>query len=105
MEKGELKKYTKKEQHQFEKEIRDLEEKFGGLVKLKSLPDALFVIDMKKENLAIREAKKKNIPVIAIADTNVDPTLADWPIPANDDAISSVKYILEKVKEVILANK
>ena len=105
MKKGELKKYTKKEQHQFEKEIEDLEEKFGGLVKLKGLPDALFVIDMKKEDLAIREAKRKNIPVVAIADTNVDPTLADWPIPANDDAISSVKYILEKVKEVILSNK
>lgn len=105
MEKGELKKYTKKEQHEFEKEIKDLEEKFGGLEKLTKLPDALFVVDMKKENLAIREAKRKNIPVVAIADTNVDPTLADYPIPANDDAISSVKYILEKVKEAIIGHK
>lgn len=105
MEKGELKKYTKKEQHEFEKEIKDLEEKFGGLEKLTKLPDALFVVDMKKEDLAIREAKRKNIPVVAIADTNVDPTLADYPIPANDDAISSVKYILEKVKQAILGKQ
>ena len=60
---------------------------------------------MRKDALAVKEAKSKKIKVIGIADTNVDPTLADYPIPANDDAISSVKYILEKVKEVILEAK
>ena len=104
MQEGELKKYTKKEQLEFQREINDLEEKFGGLEHLTKLPDALFIVDMWKEKLAVKEAKKKNIPVVAIADTNVDPTLADYPIPANDDAISSVKYILEKVKKVMLAN-
>ena len=69
------------------------------------VPDAIFVCDMKKDDLAIKEAKVKGIKVIGIADTNVDPTLVDYPIPANDDAVSSVKYILEKVKEVVLKAK
>jgi len=56
---------------------------------------------MKKDDLAVKEARMKGIKVIGISDTNCDPTLADFPIPANDDAISSVKYILDKVKEVI----
>ena len=63
------------------------------------LPEAIFVLDMKKDSLAVKEARKKGIKIIAIADTNVDPTLADYPIPANDDAVSSVEYILEKVKK------
>lgn len=99
---GELEKYTKKEKVKIERHLQRLEIKFGGLKNLTELPAAIFVLDMKKDALAIKEARKKGIKVIAIADTNVDPTLADYPIPANDDAISSVKYILEKVKEVIL---
>jgi len=55
---------------------------------------------MKKDDLAVREAKKKGVKVIGIADTNVDPTQADYPIPANDDAITSVQYILDKIKQV-----
>jgi len=98
---GELDKYTKKERAKFEQELRNLEIKFGGIKNLEKLPDAIFVLDMKKDAAAIKEAKTHGIKIIAIADTNVDPTLADYPIPANDDAISSVKYILEKVKEVI----
>ena len=103
--KGELEKYTKKERLKIDKELERLELKFGGIKNLEKIPDAIFVVDMKKDDLAIKEAKRKNIPVIGIADTNVDPTLADYFIPANDDAISSVKYILEKVKEVILREK
>jgi len=99
---GGFEKYTKKERLKIDHELRGLEIKFGGIKNLQSLPDAIFVLDIKKEEIAIREAKKKEIKVIGIAHTNVDPTLVDYPIPANDDAISSVKYILEKVKEVIL---
>ncbi|MFH1656743.1 MAG: 30S ribosomal protein S2 [Candidatus Nealsonbacteria bacterium] len=102
---GELQKYTKKERLDIDKELVKLEIKFGGIKKLEKLPDAIFVIDMRKDNLAIKEARKKGIKVVSIADTNVDPTLADYPIPANDDAISSVTYILNKVKEAILENK
>lgn len=102
---GELEKYTKKERAKIDQELRGLEIKFGGIKEMERLPDAIFVIDMKKDALAVKEAKMKGIKVIGIADTNVDPALADYPIPANDDAISSVKYILEKVKEVILEAK
>lgn len=102
---GELEKYTKKERAKIDQELRNLEIKFGGIKKIGGLPDAIFVLDMKKDALAVKEAKMKEIKVIGITDTNVDPTLADYPIPGNDDAISSVKYILEKVKEVILKAK
>jgi len=103
--KGEFEKYTKKEKAKLDKEIKKLEIKFGGIKNLEKLPDAIFVLDMRKDVIAIKEARMKGIKVIGISDTNIDPTLADYPIPANDDAISSVKYILEKVKEVILKTK
>ncbi len=104
-EKGEWAKYTKQEQARLNLAARDLQEKFGGIRSLVKLPDALFVCDINKEHTAIREAKRKGIPIIAIADTNTDPTSVDYPIPANDDAISSVQYILGKIKTVILETK
>jgi len=99
---GELEKYTKKERAKFDEELRKLRIKFEGIKNLSRLPDAIFVCSMKKDKLAVKEARMKEVKVIGICDTNVDPTLADYPIPANDDAISSVKYILEKVKETVL---
>jgi len=103
--KGELEKYTKKEQLDIDKEIRGLEEKFGGVKDMEKIPEAIFVLDIKKDGLAVKEAREKKVKIIAIADTNVDPSLADYVIPANDDAISSVRYILEKVKDVIIENR
>lgn len=102
---GELEKYTKKERALFDQELRRLETKFGGIKELTKLPDAIFVLDMKKDELAVKEAKAKNIKVIGIADTNVDPTLADYVITANDDALPGIKYILDRAKEVILKAK
>jgi len=102
---GELEKYTKKEQIKINKELQNLEIKFGGIRDLDQLPAAIFVIDMKKDLLAVKEAKAKGITIIGISDTNVDPTLADFPIPANDDARPAIKYILDKVKEVVLNEK
>lgn len=102
---GELEKYTKKERLGFDKEIKDLEIKFGGIKNMGKLPDAIFVCDMIEDELAIKEAKMKGIKVIAICHTNVDPTLVDYPIPASDDAMSSIKYILDKIKEVVLKNQ
>lgn len=99
---GELEKYTKKEQSKFQREFRDLEAEFGGLKSMNALPAALFICDLDKNLLAAKEAKQKNIPVIAIVDTNMSPGLVDYVIPANDDAATSVKYILEKVKEAVL---
>lgn len=99
---GELEKYTKKERAIFDEELKVLERKIGGIKSLEKLPDAVFVTDVKKNILAVNEAKNKGIKVIGIVHTNVDPNLVDYPIPANDDAISSVKYILDKVKEAIV---
>ncbi len=102
---GELEKYTKKERAQFDKELADLEIKFGGIRNLSRLPDAVFVVNTKADDLAIKEANQKEIKTIAIVDTDADPSVIDYPIPANDDAISSVKYVLDKIKEVILKTK
>lgn len=101
-ESGELeRKYTKQERVKIVKEMEGLEKKFGGVLKLERIPDAIFVVDMIKDKLAIKEAKMCGVKVISIADTNADPTEADCFIPANDDSISSVTYILNKVKSVL----
>jgi len=105
MKEGFFEKYTKKERLEIEKKIQKLEKKFGGIKNMEKLPDAIFVCDMVKDHLAIKEAKEKGIKVIGISDTNANPTLADYFIPANDDSISSVKYILEKIRDVILSQR
>ena len=102
---GELEKYTKKERLKFDEELADLERKFGGIKELGRIPDAVFVCDLKGDILAAKEARAKGVKVIGICDTNIDPTLVDYPIPASDDAASSIKYILDKVKEAIPKNK
>ncbi|MDD2731722.1 MAG: 30S ribosomal protein S2 [Candidatus Pacebacteria bacterium] len=101
----ELSKYTKKERLKIDKELRDLEAKFRGIKNLERIPDAIFVFDIRKDSLAVKEAKREGVKVFGITDTNTDPTSVDYPIPANDDAISSVKYILEKLKNTILEAK
>jgi small subunit ribosomal protein S2 len=99
---GDLEKYTKHEQHLFQIELRRLEEKFGGIKQMQQLPNALFLADLYEDELAAREGRRLGIPVIAIADTNTDPTLADGPIPGNDDALSSLQYILGRVREALM---
>ncbi|MCD6094501.1 30S ribosomal protein S2 [bacterium] len=99
--KGEFEKYPKKERLKINQELEKIEKKMGGLKLLTRLPDLLFVVDVRKEALAIKEARRKGIPIVGICDTDGDPSLVDYPIPANDDAISSLKYILEKVKEAL----
>jgi len=101
----EFQKYTKWEQLQMEEEIQRLEEKFGGVKTLVRLPDAMFIFDLDKNHLAQKEAKLKGIKVFALCDTDCDPTSVDYAIPANDDAVSSIKYIAEKLKEAILNAK
>ncbi len=102
---GELEKYTKKEKARIDKVLKDLEIKIGGIKNMAKLPDAILILDIKKDILALKEAKMKGIKIIAITDTNVDPDSVDYPIPANDDAMSSIKYIIDKIKEVILKVK
>ena len=99
---GEWNKFVKHEQVALQKKLYRLEKFYGGLKNLTKLPDAVFVIDIKKEKNAVKEAKELKIPVVAIADTNVDPNTVDYPIPANDDSQTSIEYI---VKEIIEAYK
>lgn len=99
---GGLEKYTKKERMKIDEEIEALRIKFGGIKDMQKLPDAILILDMKKDGTAATEARKKGVKIIAICDSNIDPALIDYIIPANDDAVSSVKYILEKIKEVVL---
>ncbi|MFA5420905.1 MAG: 30S ribosomal protein S2 [Patescibacteria group bacterium] len=99
---GRLNKYTKKEQLDFDRETKRLEERVGGLVNLSRLPDAIFIWDLKEEETAVKEAISKNIPIIAICDTNVNPELAKFPIPANDDATKTVELLLNSIKDSLL---
>ena len=102
---GGLEKYTKKERSLFDKELEILRKKFEGIKNVTKLPDAVLILDVKKDITCAREARRKGIKIVGVVDTNIDPTLVDYPIPANDDAISSVSYILEKVSETITNSK
>jgi len=104
-ESGKLSKYTKKEQLDFDREIIRLENKVGGLKDLKKVPDAIFIWDIKNEKTAVTEAKKKNIPIIAICDTNVNPDGIKYIIPSNDDATKTVKLLLNYIKEAVIRGK
>jgi len=86
--------YTKKEVGGWEKEKNKLENLYGGVAKITKKPDALFIIDSHLENLAVREAIATHVPSVAIVDTNADPAIIDYPIPANDDAVGSIKLIV-----------
>ncbi|MFA5108926.1 MAG: 30S ribosomal protein S2 [Patescibacteria group bacterium] len=102
---GKLEKYTKKERLNFDREIKKLEIRVGGLSSLSKLPDALFVWDIKEEETAVMEARQKNIPIIAICDTNVNPDEVNYPIPANDDSTKTIKLVLEAIKNALTGVK
>lgn len=102
---GKLDKYTKKERLDFDREIKKLEARVAGLVSLNKTPDALFVWDLKEEETAVREAIQKNIPIIAVCDTNVNPESANYPIPANDDSTKTISLVLNAIKETIISTK
>lgn len=104
-EQGEYKDRTKKEKLLIQREIQKLEKFLGGLVGMEKPPDILVIIDIKREITAIREASAKNIPTVAIVDSNCDPTMIDYPIPMNDDASRALEYVLELFKETIEEGK
>lgn len=99
---GEFEKYPKKEQVLLVREIESLEKKMGGLKQLKKLPDALVIVDIEAHSSAVQEAKKMGVPTVAISNTNADPTLVTYPIPANDKSTLSVSLLLN---ELVLAVK
>ena len=100
---GEFDAMIKKEALMLDRELAKLQRNLGGLRDMKKLPDAVFVIDTKKEHIAVTEANKLGIPVVAVVDTNVDPDVIQFPIPGNDDAIRAngllVRVIAEAVEE------
>jgi small subunit ribosomal protein S2 len=96
---------SKKEQSKLDKVYRKLSKNLGGIRTLIDLPKALFVIDSTKEEIAIFEAMKLNIPVIAVVDTNGDPENIDYPIPGNDDAVRAIELFSSKVAEAVIEGK
>jgi small subunit ribosomal protein S2 len=102
---GELQKYTKREQLEIEREIEKMRKDFGGIAALNVLPQAMFVVGLNKEKIAVAEARKKGIVVIALADTNCDPEDADFVIPANDDAVKSIELIANVITSAVKEGK
>lgn len=102
---GGLEKYTKKEKMKIEKEIEALSTKFGGIKDMSKLPEAVVILDMRKDGFAAKEAKKKGIKTVAVCDTNIDPTLVDYAIPANDDSMSATKYIIQQIAKAVSSAK
>lgn len=96
---GELTRYTKKEQLLIRRKLERFERELGGIAQLERLPDCLFVIDAAGEDVAVKEANKMGIKLIGITDTNANPALVDYPIPANDDAIKSIRLIAATIIE------
>lgn len=99
---GTYEKITKKERLLFDREREKLRRVFGGIENMTRLPGALFVVDTKKEHLAIKEAHNLNIPVIAIVDTNSNPNDVDYPIPANDDSRNTIELILGVISDALV---
>lgn len=96
---GEYSKYTKKENVLIDREIAKLERFLGGIAQLTTPPQALFVVDTHREFVAVREAKLKGIMVVGMVDSNADPDMVDYVIPANDDAVRSIKLVVSKVAQ------
>ena len=102
---GEIKKYTKKEISKLKKIMEKLQVSLGGVETLKSKPDVVFVVDVVRDNIVVKEAKKLGIPVVGIVDTNADPTVIDYPIPGNDDALKSLTYLVGRIAETVKKSK
>lgn len=101
-EKGDYALYSKKEQSQMDKEYTRLIDYLEGIREMKDLPKALFIVDLKKEHIAVHEAKVLGIPVVGIADTNADPDVIEYPIPGNDDAIRSIQLFSNLIADSYL---
>ena len=102
MEDGTIERFPKKERLKLERRREKLERNLGGIKDMEGLPQALYVVDPKKEEIAVLEARKLGIPVVAITDTNCDPDLIDYLIPGNDDAIRAIKLLTSKIADAVL---
>ncbi|GIV62897.1 MAG: 30S ribosomal protein S2 [Bellilinea sp.] len=102
---GEINRLTKKEALMIEREIKRLETRLSGIRKMTRPPELLFIVDVSNEATAVHEANLKNIPVIALVDTNCDPRGVDYVIPSNDDAIRAIKLLVSKIADAVLEGK
>jgi small subunit ribosomal protein S2 len=102
---GEINQLTKKEGLLIQREITRLQTRLSGIRNMKSLPDLLFIIDIEREDTAVREANTKSIPVIALVDTNCDPSDIDYVIPSNDDAIRAIKLLVGRMADAVIEGK
>lgn len=102
---GTFDKLTKKEVAHLEKELAKLKKNFSGIIQMERMPAAIFIVDTKKEETALREAKRLSIPVIGLIDTNSDPDLVNFPIPGNDDATKSIKLISKLIADSIIEGR
>lgn len=100
---GEIEKYTKKEQVSIKKQIEKMDKYLAGLVTVDRLPEALYIADLRVEKTAVTEANRINLPMIAVCDSNVDPSKVTFPIPANDDAVNSIKLVADLMAEAVKA--
>ena len=101
-EKGEFTVRTKRESMKLEESINKLNRYLGGIKEMTSIPGALFVVDVGKESIAVAEAKRVGIPIVALVDTDCDPSDIDYPIPGNDDAIRSIRLVTSRIADAII---
>ncbi len=104
-EEGVLEQLPKKEAVKLRRKKEKLEKYIGGIENMNRLPDALFIVDIVREENAVREARKAGVPIVALVDTNADPDLVDYPIPANDDAIRAIKLLTSRIADAVLEGK
>jgi small subunit ribosomal protein S2 len=102
---GRLAQFSKKEGARLDRELKHLQQNFSGVENMTTLPEILFVIDPNTEVIAVREARRMGVPVVAIVDTNCDPSLVDWIIPGNDDALRAIRLFTSKISDAVLAGR
>jgi small subunit ribosomal protein S2 len=102
---GRMAEFSKKEGARLDRELKHLQQNFAGVENMAALPDVMFVIDPNSEVIAVREARRMGIPVVAIVDTNCDPNLVDWIIPGNDDALRAIRLFTSKIAEAVLTGR
>ena len=102
---GSIKRFPKKEILMMEKKAAKLERALGGIKNMGRLPDLVYIVDPRKEDIAVQEARKTKVPIVAIVDSNCDPTEIDLPIPGNDDAIRAIRLLTSRMADAVLEGK
>src|ERR1700674_1870749 len=102
---GRMAQFSKKEGARLDRELKHLQQNFSGVENMATLPDTMFVIDPNAELIAVREARRLGIPVVAIVDTNCDPNLVNWVVPGNDDALRAIRLFTSKISDAVLVGR